>query len=332
MPLQATYYDGQSAARYSVNISIVDAELIVITAKDFQHQIPLREINFPPHIGNTLYTFYLPQGAACETTSYEDLMAMLPSNGQQQVHSAIHRWENTLPLVGVALVLAVLLVWAFMQYGIPMLARDVAKRIPPEMETALAAEAMEILDSHIFEPSKLPPAKQQSLRNKFHTLAENPGLQIEFRHSEKIGANAFALPGGTMVFTDGLVNLAEHENEVISVFFHELGHVQQRHIMQRILENSFTALMLVLLTGDVGSASSLAATMPTLLLQAQHSRKAELEADSFAADALKQLGISPEHLGNMLERLEQQAKHGQIPDFLSSHPSTSQRKNFLKDK
>jgi predicted Zn-dependent protease len=96
--------------------------------------------------------------------------------------------------------------------------------------------------------------------------------------------------------------------------------------MRRLLEASATALVVAGITGDLASASSLAASAPTLLLQTKYSRSNEHEADVYAIDMLRKAGINPRVLGDILARMAEKAGGGPgVPDFLSSHPATKER-------
>ena len=86
-----------------------------------------------------------------------------------------------------------------------------------------------------------------------------------------MGANAFALPNGTIVVTDDLVKLAEHDDELVAVLAHEIGHVVSRHALRRVLQDSGVMLLVAGITGDIVSISSLAAALPTLLIEAKYS-------------------------------------------------------------
>ena len=97
--------------------------------------------------------------------------------------------------------------------------------------------------------------------------------------------------------------------------------------MRHVLQNSVTGLLVVILTGDVGTASSLAAALPALLVQTKFSRDFEVEADDFAIALLDEQGISPIYLGEILQRMEIEAGNGKFPGFMSTHPSTDTRIN-----
>ncbi len=75
---------------------------------------------------------------------------------------------------------------------------------------------------------------------------------IRFRAS-KIGPNALALPGGVIYVTDELVELAPDDDAVIGVLAHELGHIEQRHLMRRLFASAAVGAAAAVLFGDVST-------------------------------------------------------------------------------
>jgi Zn-dependent protease with chaperone function len=168
---------------------------------------------------------------------------------------------------------------------------------------------------------------------------------LHFRDGGPVGANAMALPDGTIVVTDQLVALAAHDEQILAVLAHELGHINRRHGLRMLIQGSIVAFVVSWYIGDV---SSVAAGAPTLLLQARYSRGHEREADNYGAAMLKVNGISPRRLAEMLARLEaahrskaekaadkepgtQAANKRRISDYLASHPATAERIEALNN-
>jgi predicted Zn-dependent protease len=164
--------------------------------------------------------------------------------------------------------------------------------------------------------------------------AESAGYRLEIRFSEALKANAFALPGGTVILTDGLVELARSDNEIAAVLAHEIGHLRHRHVLRHVLQNSVTALIVATLTGDITSITSLAATLPTAVVDATFSRQFEREADDAAVAWLKSAKIDPRCYAEILARLQAQlvtrsgkAFEEKTPahSYLATHPDTGER-------
>jgi Zn-dependent protease with chaperone function len=201
-----------------------------------------------------------------------------------------------------------------------------------------------ILDEHYLKPSALDDAVQQRLSARFAAMGRQvePGFnyQLLFRKGGKLlGANAFALPSGTIVITDELITLASNDEEVVAVLAHELGHVVHRHSLRQLLQNSALTLAITYTTGDV---SSLIVALPVLFVQMGYSRQFEYEADQFAYDYLQQHQIPLYHFADILEGMERahterrdkQAEEHQeegssraadVFEYLSTHPATEER-------
>ncbi|TAH12571.1 MAG: hypothetical protein EAZ11_05250 [Curvibacter sp.] len=135
------------------------------------------------------------------------------------------------------------------------------------------------------------------------STADQRPWKLVFRQS-KIGPNALALPGGTILMTDEMVALVNADTQVLTaVLAHELGHVQQRHGLRMLVQATVLGAVGAVVLGDF---STLLAAVPALLGQAHYSREAEREADAHAVKVLKDAGLSPLHMVTLFEALEQE--------------------------
>ncbi len=240
------------------------------------------------------------------------------------------QWGDGLPrwLIVFPIVLLLGLVAGYV-YGIPLLAGVVAARMPAVVTETLGTQTLAALDREVFTPSAIPLDRQHAITAAFRRLQVPGGstvlYRLEFRKSDAIGANAMALPSGIIVVTDGLVQLARDDFELLGVLAHEAGHVEGQHGLRGILQNSFLGLIVASIVGDV---SSIAAAAPAALLEANYSRELEREADAFAIAVLKANGIPLRHFANILRRLEAASGESGTPSalrYLSTHPATDDR-------
>jgi Zn-dependent protease with chaperone function len=156
---------------------------------------------------------------------------------------------------------------------------------------------------------------------------------LELRSGDAVGANALALPSGIIVMTDDLVELAQHDDELVAVLAHEIGHVRGRHALRQLLQTAGVSALALAVLGDVSSISGLASAIPALL-QAKHSRDFEREADVFAKQWLMKNNIAPERFDAILCRLDAavgSAVSSDVLDYMSSHPPTSERARCAPD-
>jgi Zn-dependent protease with chaperone function len=243
------------------------------------------------------------------------------------------QWEGSFrPVVITIAVLAVLAI-ASCRYAVPVLAGAAAQRVPEAMVDVVGEQVLVSFDAGTFEPSTIDPARQAAIARRFSQLRFPGGVsagdfEIVFRRSAAVGANAMALPSGTIVVTDGLVELAGNDEEIVAVLAHEAGHVTHRHGLRLLFQSSFASMGLTWLLGDV---SAITASVSSALLDAKYSRDFEREADAFAVALLDDNQLSRDHFVRILERLEQSAREagaigsGAVPSYLSSHPVTRDR-------
>ena len=220
----------------------------------------------------------------------------------------VHRLErNPVAVVFALVVVAALAVLAY-RFAIPWVAGKIAQRVPIAAEAKLGASALASLDGFALGPTQLSAERRAEIQIRFDRLAELANTQGEtrlvFRNGQRfIGANALALPGGTVLITDQLVERTNSPDETAAVIAHELGHIANRHTMRHLLEQSASGLILGAVLGDVSGIGSLVAVAPALLLRLSFSRQNEQEADDFALALLPRAGLSASLLADSLEEI-----------------------------
>ncbi len=170
-------------------------------------------------------------------------------------------------------------------------------------------------------------------------ISEVTDLKYTFTILNDDKVNAFALPGGYVYITRGLLALAENEAEMAGVLAHEIGHITARHTAQRYSTAQATNLGLMVL-GVLGSAAGVPSGVGQLVgfgaqaaLQS-YSREQELEADRLGVRYLTRAGYSPQAMTSFfnkmkahveLERAMAGDKEAATNNILSTHPRTAER-------
>ena len=334
--VSAKYYDGQSAKQQAVTLNIAQG-LLEVHADELVRVIPLGNLRISAKLGRAPRLLHFADGGHCEVSNHADFEALLEEAGVKP-HSLLSRLENSWRYALMATLLAVSFVIASFYWGLPWIAGIAAARVPASVTLSIDAHVLSAIDDGLMQPSKLSAARQQTLMQRFDGLRnenELPPHQLEFRSSVAIGANAFALPGGTIIVTDQLVSLASNDEEILAVLAHELGHVSERHPLRQLLQSSVVGLAMTWYLGDI---SSLLAAAPTLLLESSYSRNFERRADRYAAGMLHMNGIAPARLADMLEKLESShagakesnKQSSRISEIFSTHPDTGERIRDLR--
>jgi len=337
---KATFYDGQTSLSQRVTLTI-DGNHLRITGHSQHQRYPLTKLKLSPPLGKIKRVLLCPDGCRCELdngklcTKLEELLHSNP------ILSAIHRWENSLKLAAIALAITAVGIWVFISYGIPILAQQVTVMIPPAIEVRTGEETLALLDRGLVHPSEIPPDRQRQLTAHFHhmltTLGHERPYQLLFRSSTALGANAFALPGGTIILTDDLIKLAQKDQELIAIMAHEIGHIKSRHTLRMVVQNTSAGFLLAAITGDLMSTTALSAAIPSILVDAKFSRDMEREADRYAVHYLTEKHIPLHYFSDILQRLQ----NHHMPDspanrlthwthYIRSHPTTSERIASLK--
>jgi predicted Zn-dependent protease len=165
-----------------------------------------------------------------------------------------------------------------------------------------------------------------------HRLAatsERPDLPWEFHVVDDPTPNAFALPGGFIYITRGMMNLLTSEAELASVLGHEIGHVTARHAVNQLSKQQLAQLGVGLgavIFPTVQQASPVIGTGLNLLFL-KYSRDDEREADTLGFEYMREQGYDVSEFADVFAALQrsQSDAAGALPGWLSTHPAPTER-------
>jgi predicted Zn-dependent protease len=164
-----------------------------------------------------------------------------------------------------------------------------------------------------------------------HCLKKQQRLTVRLLDLPEV--NGFALPGGFIFVTRGLMEFCGQDREELAfVLGHELGHVVKKHARDRFLAN--TVLQAVVSRMPASSPLSRAAIgQATQLLQQSYSQSQELEADRFGLDIARLAGFAPEAALRLMARFQEQSgSPSGLLTYFSSHPPVETRLRRLKQR
>ncbi|OKL41567.1 M48 family metalloprotease [Pontibacter flavimaris] len=175
-------------------------------------------------------------------------------------------------------------------------------------------------------------ALQQFIQQKGQAMAavsHRPELKYDFKVVDSPVINAFALPGGYVYFTRGIMAHFNNEAQFAGVLGHEIGHITARHSVQ---QQSKATLAQVGLIGAMVISPEIAqlgdvASQGLGLLFLKFGRDDERESDELGVEYSTKIGYDADEMADFFLTLQrQQAGSGQaIPDFLSTHPNPGDR-------
>ncbi|RUY82739.1 M48 family metalloprotease, partial [Mesorhizobium sp. M7A.F.Ca.CA.001.10.2.1] len=164
-------------------------------------------------------------------------------------------------------------------------------------------------------------------------VSANPTQTYRITILNSPNVNAFALPGGYLYITRGLLALANDSAELAAVIAHEMGHVTANHGLQRQQLEAEEGLATKVVSDVLGdSPTAKAALIRGKLRLAQFSRNQELEADAIGIKSIGEAGYDPFAAGRFLQSMSAYTDFRSISgatdaslDFLATHPNTPQR-------
>lgn len=335
--IKGQWYDGRTSAAVDVVCRVYDSGVVrverisdgelLLSRKDF-------DIDVCPRLANTQRYLVFPGGEKLETDENDHVDQAVARFKKPSWLSMVHKLESHWRYVLVALVILLLFLWGGITYGIPWAAKMIAQRLPPSIMDYAGGQTLEFLDNSVFAPSEIDAHIRQRVMTHFAGALETHAeynLDIKFRKGQRIGANAFALPNGTIIFTDEMIALAVHDDELLAVLIHEIGHVVHRHGMRTLIQDSILGFVLLAITGDVSGSSELFLGLPVLLTELAYSREFEREADQYALSYMRAHDIAASHFASLMQRIDKQqptaseAGYEKWFNYLSTHPLTEDR-------
>ncbi len=327
----AHWFDGATSRMHAVTVTRGDDGFVQVTGDGVDRREPLAGLRISPRLGRTPRTIAFTDGARVLVADDPLLDAWFPQ--EDRLQRLVDRLERHASAVAASIVLCVAALVVSVVWGIPWLSDRIAERVPASVEARLGDGVLDQLDRVFgFGPSGLVTAREAELRARFERVVAASGAtgahRLEFRHAEAVGANALALPGGTIVITDDLVNALHDDRAFDAVIAHELGHQQHRHALRQTLRSSFVIVLAAFFAGDVSAASAVVVGVPTFLLQSHYSRGFEQESDRHAFATLEAMGESPAWFAEAMRALmiaHDEVDGGDGVKYLSTHPSSGER-------
>lgn len=162
------------------------------------------------------------------------------------------------------------------------------------------------------------------------TISHRPNLSYEFKIVDSEVLNAFAVPGGYVYFTRGIMAHFNNEAELAGVLGHEIGHITARHTVSQqakaVLGQVGLLGTMILVPQVAEFAEPLSQGLGLLFLK--FGRDAERQSDELGVEYSSKIGYDAHEMAdffNTLERKNTGTEGAELPDFLSTHPNPGER-------
>lgn len=328
----AELYDGETADRYRVLLG-EDRDYLTLEVPDYEaERWPFASLRTVPDVTgeDLVIVTSTAEPLARLMIRDEETLQMIERNSPNLYKSPPVQGRGKIAIWAIAAIASVFLIIYVL---VPRMADQLAEYIPPEGEKALGDTTLGQIRSAFggngFDYLRLceAPAGSRALARMERRLLQNTELDVPLTVSvlDHPMINAFALPGGHIVFFRGLIEAAEAPEEVAAVFAHEIGHVAAHDPTRIALRSAGSIGVLGLLLGDF-AGGAVVLFLAERLIQADYTQGAEAAADAYAHEMLAASDIAPGALGDMFERLR--AEHGDSDGIVAhfmSHPALGDR-------
>jgi len=328
---------------YLAALSLING-VITLDSAAGQELLSLDAVRIDPAGTSLLRRIVLQDGRILETPDNERVDALAHRLNRQALRQSLRlshwaeRWRR-LTLVATIAISFIALGIVALPPAMGWMADSVVEMIGPDREAVIGQIALTEADTTFLQPSWLDQAQQEPAHRLFTDLVQIAALpdthpRLVFRHGgPKIGANAMALPGGSVVMTDELLTLLIHDEDALAgVLAHELGHIDRRHGLRLFFRTSLPDMTEYWLNHNDRQLGLRVAELVEILAANAHGQRFELEADAYSLALLQRAGRSPDGMIRALNKLSMsdQGSSSQTMHYLQSHPPTAERISHLQ--
>ncbi|GGZ74849.1 M48 family metalloprotease [Algibacter mikhailovii] len=181
----------------------------------------------------------------------------------------------------------------------------------------------------------------RKIGNRLVAELENPLFEYQFHLVENPSPNAFALPGGYLYVTTGLLPILQSEDELACILGHEIIHSNNRHSIKQLKKSIFPKLLEVpgkligVIDSEVGELFNAPIEMSNELLLASYGRKSETEADKEGIELAAKAGYNPNAMITALSRLSKTISvatgEEESKSYFNDHPYTPDRLEAIQN-
>lgn len=175
------------------------------------------------------------------------------------------------------------------------------------------------------------PARLAEADTLFTTLCRANGIDrsaFSLHLVENAEVNAFACPGNHLVVHTALLDSCRNRAELAGVLAHELAHLTQGHVMQKLVKELGLSALLTITSGSSGTEA--VGEVARVLSSTAYDRTLESEADALAVSYLRAAHIDPNGLADFLLRLSVEDDLPALAEWVSTHPGSRERAQRIR--
>ncbi len=245
----------------------------------------------------------------------------------------VHVLENKKSYFLGAFLLSGLILYGIFGHGLPFLSQRISQIFPFEYGVKVDEHLISSLKDQGFTSSELSEDFKSEVRE--YLLEKSPSefknVQIGFRKMNPKMANAFALSTNHLFFTDEIFKELDSKEEVLAIYYHELGHLKKKHLLSKIINGLSFGVLSMLIVGDLTGGTESLATIGISLIGLGYDRDLEREADEVALSLLQNAEISPRCFSDALGKITKRSEELGVLKYLSTHPMPKERRDLFEE-
>jgi predicted Zn-dependent protease len=207
--------------------------------------------------------------------------------------------------------------------GVEKITGDLDQNIGDVFWKSYSADMVEVKDDKVVRPI-LKMVDQLCLANGI----KSSSIKVHVVNNKEI--NAFAMPGRHLVVHTGLIQFADHQEEIAGVVAHEIAHIQSGHVVKKLGKEIGLSILINLTLGDAGS--EVVRNAISTLSSTAYDRSLEKEADLKAVDYMLKAKMNPKMLSSFLLKLAEQSATPEILQWMNTHPDSRERVKYINAK
>lgn len=175
--------------------------------------------------------------------------------------------------------------------------------------------------------------QQEQVQRIYQFFLEGLGKELEdyqFEIQESEILNAYATLGKKIILTTGLIKKLQHESALAFVIAHELGHVEQKHVLKGLFRNSIGAVLQMLFFKETNTASYVYQGANYMHSQ-YYSRSKEKKADLFAVELINKYYCNSPGKLEFFEEISKETQASKASEYFSTHPLPQTRIDYLHE-
>jgi Zn-dependent protease with chaperone function len=213
---------------------------------------------------------------------------------------------------------------------------SLVNEIPADVETKFGDSLIKKLQNKItFVNDTNTIAQLTALAAPLIRTIPSKGIQFKFHIMEDEFPNAFALPGGHIVISTGMLQMADRPEELLGVIAHEAAHITQKHAFRHLISGKGPVFILQIFMGSRNRLLDVMAYPSEKLVYESFSQEYEKEADSVGWNYLVAANINPHgmiDIFNKLKNYEGRLNISEEGSAYASHPALRRRIGWLEEK